>query len=850
MDIRDELNRLNTILKANLIGTFSAELGSDMLELSPDTAKRLSMACTGDCNELRCRINCLDFADQVHPHDRFAITKAFEKIKGGTWDETDFIAFRFPSAKDYEWLSLKVTYLIEDAGKKRVALGSIADYTTNMRLLSLNTLALEGASKYNFFYEFKTDSITFSDAFTTDYKIPSSPIKDALDFIHSRIADKKHIEEFDYYIGKIISGESDTFELRLRIFNEFAKAMEWLHLRGKCSRSDCGTPIILAGSILDITSQVRSEELNSLIMEGSSDCVFVYDIEKDIFEFSSKIFELIPLKSRRVMRGMETWLNFIVPSDHQIFESAMNKITSGEADTFKAEFRIKGTEASPFWVACSGKCSFDESGKPSLIAGSIMNMESMSNFTNHMDSTVSATRSTALPNRIAFYQDINSIIQNFGQGTEAALGNIILVDIDGFGSINSLHGLLIGDRMLMEYGTLLSMLVPYDGKLYHFGNNLFAIYLKSTNVSEVNKISEDIRKYSANGLLVEGIHLVMTVSIGVAEFSNHDKVDDILVNAELALRRAKDVRNSIVHFKPEYRKRYLDTLNLEQALSECVLDNFRGFEVFYQPLYATSLNMFIGAEALLRWKDADGRVVSPLSVIPALERIKMFDEVESWIFRTAAKQCAQWIKLTGIDDFAINVNMSPKRASSGGLAQEVQDVLAEFGLSMDNIFFELTEEGVIMSSDSNLQTLTELKSMGARISLDDFGTGYSSLGHLRHLPICELKIDRSFVIDIETNEKSREFLSALISLAHIMNYIVCVEGIETIEQLRIVNKLGADLIQGYYFSPPIPAAKMEADILLTQNTPDAILARQKEIWAAPDAPAHKFPNNPAHLTQR
>ena len=839
MGLKGEINNFDTIINANIMGTFSIALDTGILEFSHSATEKMLLRCERDCDKCKCCISHIDFIKQVHPMDKETVAEALKQIMQGDWNEDDYLPFRLSErAKDFEWLSMKISYVGEESPYSqdsggRTAQGIISDYSSSMRLQRLGALALEGAAKYTFFYDYKTDMLVLNDEFARDFNVPANPIFDAGKWV-SEFLEGEQAEELSFGLVKVKAGESDTLDLRVRIYDGFALKSRWLQVRAKCDRDDRGAPVLLAGSILDISQQVRDQELNSLIIEGSSDCVFVFDLEKDVYEFSTKIYDLLPVKSRKFNNGMEMWLSFIVQQDRHVFEDAMAMIKTKQANNFKAEFRLKGRGGSPFWVACLGKCSFDEQGNPTLVAGSLVNLDEMPGLSKYMDEKVSANRSSALPNRSAFYQEIGQLISSANkdqeQIEEKALGNIFMIDIDGFGSINSLHGLLIGDKMLMEYGSLLSMLLPVDGKLFHFGNNMFVVYIESTEHDKVVKIAEDIRKYSASGLLVDGIHLAMTVSIGVSAIFSTDKVDDTLVNVELALRRAKESRNAVDYFTKEYRDAYIARLNLESCLTDCVADGCRGFEVFYQPLYSVSTNIFIGAEALLRWRNSEGNLVSPGLVIPALENTGLLAEVEAWVFRTASEQCAKWIELTGIKDFAINVNMSPQRATSGGLTKEVQEVLKKFGLGMHNMFLELTEEGILVSSEGNMASLYELRDLGARISLDDFGTGHSSLGRLRHLPVCELKIDRSFVIDIEENETSREFMGALINLSHILNYIVCVEGIETLEQLRIASQLNADLIQGYYFAPPIPAERFEKEIIATNTCKEAFMTRHKQIW--------------------
>jgi len=266
-------------------------------------------------------------------------------------------------------------------------------------------------------------------------------------------------------------------------------------------------------------------------------------------------------------------------------------------------------------------------------------------------------------------------------------------------------------------------------------------------------------------------------------------------------------------FLPMDRAAYISRLNLESEIRESVLDNFRGFEVFYQPIISLAQSMVIGCEALLRWRGTNNGIVAPAVVIPALINVGMFAEVETWVFKTATAQCAEWIEMTKFDNFIMNINMSVKRVAKPGLVEELKEVVASTGVSMSNLFIELTEESFVMQNQSSMVALRNLDGAGFLLAIDDFGTGYSSLGYLRNLPICGLKIDRAFVRDIETSESSREFIGAIIELGHIMNYNVCVEGVETLEQARILTELNADTLQGYYFSPPLRTDLMEKRFL-------------------------------------
>ena len=840
-ELRKDFLCTNAIAKADMLCTFFFDTKTSIMKFGADAAKKLNLS---DAHLQEVSITYEDFIQHAHQDDKQNLKHTFEAIINGEYTFTDLTYFRMPiNNGDYGWVQMKIMYVsnLTNFGSllaeqnnlsDSAVLGSISDFSAFMRMQEINLLTVEGASLYSYNYNFKTDIVYFNDNFYKDFGLPNKSIEKGIDWLMGFLRSQSSKEDFTKAMAQLRSAETDRIDFKLNVFNTYLKNAQWLLFKGKCSRDSQGKPEVLAGTISDITQEKRSEELNSLIIEGSSDCIFVFDLERNIFEFSSKIHDLVSVKTRRMTNGLETWLNYIIAVDQEVFTGALADVYEGKTDTFRVEYRLKGKNSMPFWVACSGKCMLDEHSKPILIAGSLVNLDKMRQFSAYLDEIRNVDKLSGLPNRIAFNQELDN---NF-DGLETAPikhenGYLMVVDIDDFGNINSMHGLSVGDRLLTEYGALLTLVVPHDTKLYHFESNRFVIYRSHSNTGrkDIEGICEQIRMYSSNGLLVDDVHVKMTVSIGVAEFTAKDTLDDALVSAELALRKAKLQKNRVDFFMPEDMASYLARLNLEAELRECVLDDFRGFEVFYQPFYSVSLSMIVGGEALLRWRSREGKIVPPDLIIPALQSIGMFAEVESWIFKSATAKCGEWVKLTGFKNLIININMSPKRVARGSLIDEVMEAVNKAGISLGNIFLELTEDSLVMESQANMNMLRELQQRGIHIAIDDFGTGYSSLGYLRDLPVCELKIDRSFITDIETNLSNREFVGAIIALCHIMNYMVCVEGVETLGQARILKELNADILQGYYFSRPLPPDEFEKMFLHDMTSSEKFVQRFNEI---------------------
>jgi len=433
--------------------------------------------------------------------------------------------------------------------------------------------------------------------------------------------------------------------------------------------------------------------------------------------------------------------------------------------------------------------------------------------------------------------------------------SVMMMDVDRFKMYNDHFGHIVGDNCLVSIADTISAKFQRRGDMFaRFGGEEFVAVVINEPGDDVQKFAESIRE-SIEALRIANPrnkhNPYITMSIGLASRipMEDDNPYSLIELADAALYAAKQSgRNRVVtdfagisevDKSDSYAndpkiagiQQNLARIKLEDELKECVLDDFRGFEIFYQPLFSTSLKMFVGGEALLRWRNNEEKIVPPAIVIPALQRMGMFAEVESWVLQKAAQQCALWIKLTGFKDLVINVNMSSSGATKTGMAEEALAAIESAGLSNKNILLELTEESVASEGQSRTNGLRELQSKGVRTAIEDFGRGYS-LGYLRNMhnmSVRELKIDRSFIADIEVNEFNREFVAAIINLCHIMDCIVYVEGVERPSQARILVDLKADLLQGYYFSPPVPKDVMEEKFIKDLMCPNKFAQRYTEM---------------------
>jgi EAL domain-containing protein (putative c-di-GMP-specific phosphodiesterase class I) len=303
------------------------------------------------------------------------------------------------------------------------------------------------------------------------------------------------------------------------------------------------------------------------------------------------------------------------------------------------------------------------------------------------------------------------------------------------------------------------------------------------------------------------------VSIGASVGTSLHPVDGgsrerLLMASDLALYAAKRAgRGRSCRFTPEIEQEYRERIALETRLRQAV--ETEDFELFYQPLYATDGTTLRAFEALLRMKDSDGSIIAPAVFIPVAEELRLIDRIGRWVMREACRTATLWP-----DELCVAVNLSPLQFLGGGLAQTVRTVLAETGLDPKRLELEMTESVLLEKPEEILLQLHAIKAMGVSIALDDFGTGYSSLSYLWRFPFDTLKVDGSFMAGLsDPNSRSREVLDTIVALGRVLNLHITAEGVETREQIEILQTLRCDFVQGYLLGRPVASTEVASVIL-------------------------------------
>jgi len=438
---------------------------------------------------------------------------------------------------------------------------------------------------------------------------------------------------------------------------------------------------------------------------------------------------------------------------------------------------------------------------------------------------------TSLPNRRSFTEELDRLVLT--HHSKDSFVAVLFIDLDHFKRINDSIGHARGDRLLVEIAKrLVDELKPYGeinllsdfgdyqylgGKesiiIARLGGDEFTVVLPNIKNEEgVTEIARKILKSLSQPVALQSHNPVVTPSIGVAMFPRDGTDPDTLVrNADTAMYAAKSMGRSCFRFyQDDMNSSAVELLKMEEELREALTDN--QLVLHYQPLVNSMTGEVSGLEALARWNHPERGMISPAAFIPVAEQTGQIIELTSWVIREAIKDCNIW-EQAGFSDFKISVNISALEFNHDDLASHITSLFQEVDFNKRRVQLELTESAIMTDAQANIKKLSELCDLGVTLAVDDFGTGYSSLSYLRQFPINVLKIDRSFVMGIGT-EDGNAIVDAITSLAKALRLGLVAEGVETKEQMEYLIHNGCDTLQGFYLSRPVPARDIIA--LLTK----------------------------------
>jgi diguanylate cyclase (GGDEF)-like protein len=387
---------------------------------------------------------------------------------------------------------------------------------------------------------------------------------------------------------------------------------------------------------------------------------------------------------------------------------------------------------------------------------------------------------------------------------------IVFVDLDRFKTINDTLGHKAGDVLLNTMAARLKAALRESDTVARLGGDEFVLVLPGfpegrLSAQTIHRIMQAI----AQPIELEGRDYSLTSSVGVAIYpADASNPLELLEYADMAMYRAKELgRNNFQFFTAEMNVRLHERIRLEQALKDAI--DREEFTLHYQPQVDLHSGQIIGVEALIRWQHPELGLVSPIRFIGLAEETGLISVIGAWVFRTACLQNKAWQR-AGLPSIRVAVNLSARQLADPLLVESIAGALRETELAPACLEIEITESSVMADVEHSVQILRQLKALGIKLAIDDFGTGYSSLAYLKRFPIDVLKIDQSFVRDVETDPNNAAIVNSIISLAHNLQLDVIAEGVETSNQLAYLQRQRCDLMQGFHFSRPLPVEDVAA----------------------------------------
>jgi diguanylate cyclase (GGDEF)-like protein len=415
---------------------------------------------------------------------------------------------------------------------------------------------------------------------------------------------------------------------------------------------------------------------------------------------------------------------------------------------------------------------------------------------------------TQLPNRVLFHQSLNQSVLHAKINNQSLA--LLFLDMDNFNIINNTLGTDIGDQLFKAIAERLKRYASPCDMVARMQGDEFALIISDIKDSiSLKQETQKILDLLSRPYNLYGHEVFITSSIGITIFpDDHKEAEGLIKNAELAMYYAKNNgRNSYKLFSPDLNVQSSEYMALANSLHRAI--DRHEIRFFYQPLVDIKSGKIVGAEALARWQHPDLGLILPNKFIPVAEQTGLILRLSELMLWSVCEQMKLWNE-AGVEYGFVSVNLSGQHfRPDNNLTEVIGKILQDTGVRADHLELELTESIIMQNANFTVQVLSQLQALGVRVAIDDFGTGYSSLSYLKHFPVNTLKIDRCFIQDVTSDRHDATISIAIIDLAHSLSLNVIAEGVETAEQLQFLREHGCDQVQGYLFSPPLPAPEFE-----------------------------------------
>ncbi|MDZ8051551.1 MAG: EAL domain-containing protein [Aulosira sp. ZfuVER01] len=531
----------------------------------------------------------------------------------------------------------------------------------------------------------------------------------------------------------------------------------------------------------------------------------VWSISADTFEtlyLNPAVLKIYGRPESEFFDNLNLWFEVIHPEDQpQVHAAIQPLLVTGYQEL---EYRIIRPDGQVRWLLNRSHLIYDTNDQPVRIEGIATDITERKQMEEKLVRHAFYDALTGLPNRVLFMDKLGQAIERVKSNPDDLFA-VLFVDLDRFKVVNDSLGHLVGDRLLVAFAQRLQSCLQPDDIVARLGGDEFTILLSHIkSIDDATRIAEQIHQVLKLPFNLQGYEVFTTASIGIAlSTTAYNQPADLLRDADTALYHAKEQGKAWhIVFDTTMYDRAVALLQLETDLRWAI--ERQELQVFYQPIVSVATGEITGFEALVRWQHPERGLISPNEFIPVAEETGLIVTIGQWVLRESCQQLWQWqLQFPAMRPLTINVNLSGKQFSQPYLVEQIDQILQETGLDPSSLKLEITESAIITSPEKAATVLKKLKAFGMQLCIDDFGTGYSSLGYLHHFPIDVLKIDRSFVNQIDRDGEQLAIIRAIVTLAHNLGMSVVAEGVETMNQLLQLRLLECDQAQGYLFSRPL-----------------------------------------------
>ncbi len=551
---------------------------------------------------------------------------------------------------------------------------------------------------------------------------------------------------------------------------------------------------------------INREKQLKMALQSAREALWILEEKSGKLENIGDWKGLLGYEPDELSDDLNQWLCLVHEEDKDRLRLKLQGAFEKNEGFFEVEYRIRNKEGKWLWALSRGEVMTSQEGGGKMILGTHQDITQRKEIEQRLDYISFYDVLTALPNRYYLMQKLDEELERAKRNRNIMA--IVSLDLDGFKKINESMGSSLGDELLTMIAARLRAHIRKQDFVARASSDEFTmIFSDLKNKEDITSLVRNILKRFDKPFKIDEKEVFVSFSMGISVFpDNGDEISELYKKADLALMGAKKAgKNTFRFYTAKMNTKALKRLEMETKMHKAIEKN--EFTLYYQPQFDLTTNSLVGVEALLRWEDSKTCFIPPVEFIPIAEESGLIIPLGTWVMKNACLQRKRWSDM-GLNDFRVSINISPLQFAQENFLDILKQTMDETGINPHELMLEITE-GILMDDiEDTIKKLDKIKKLGCKLSIDDFGTGYSSLAYLRKFPIDELKIDKSFVLDLSYPDNA-SIVKTIISLAKNLNLDVIAEGIEDTVQKDFLLENKCNKMQGFLFGHPESKEKIE-----------------------------------------